>query len=75
MIPLKYKALLCRAFSQYQEIMFGDGLTPEGEYLNYDFSFIENRKWHSLGEAMAKCEIRELTNLLNHWQGSLRHCK
>lgn len=45
----------------------GNTLEPTESYLPYDFDFINNRKWHILGEQMVEDELRELTNIMNRW--------
>lgn len=41
------------------------------ELLSYDFSFLKGRQWYLLSEMMVECELRELTNNINHWACSL----
>lgn len=68
----EYDALLRSAFDKYLGARSSDAAPPTQDYLPYDFSFIANRKWHLLGEEMVECDLRELTNLINHWKGSLK---
>lgn len=64
--------LLRTAFNAYLLKLNGDKLEPVEAYLPYDFDDIDAHQWHTLGDQMVKDELRELTNNLNHWHGSLR---
>lgn len=64
--------LLRAAFDAYLLQLDGGELEPAESYLSYEFDGIESRQWQSLGEEMVKDELREITNNLNHWHGSLR---
>ena len=51
----------------------GKGLEPAARTFPYDsVPGIETARWPLLSEEMVKDELRELTNLLNHWLGNLR---
>jgi hypothetical protein len=63
--------LLRAAFDAYIARMKVDGLEPSDNYLRYDFETIDAVQWRLLGNEMVKDELRELTNCLNHWHGSL----
>ena len=67
----KYAELLRRAFDAYLTRMDSGGLEPVANYLPFDFDEIKRRRWSMLGAAMVDDELCELTNILNHWQGSL----
>jgi hypothetical protein len=45
---------------------------PTIDFLPYDFDFLKHRKWHLLAESMIECDLRELTNTVNHWHDSLK---
>lgn len=63
--------LLRKAFDDYL-IHYHEGhIEPEDKLLNYDFDFIEKRKWSMFGDEMVQCDLRELTNILNNWSDSL----
>ncbi len=47
-------------------------LEPSSTYLPYDFEFIWGRRWYIEGGEMVEGELRELTNLMNHWHSDLR---
>lgn len=64
----EYETLLRQGFEKYLAGHDSSGSTPADPYLTYDFEFLENRKWHGLGESMVGCDLRELTNLINGWK-------
>lgn len=64
--------LLRTAFDAYLSQLDGGDLEPTEDYLPYDFGGVDSLQWQSLGEQMVKDELREITNNLNHWHGSLR---
>lgn len=66
-----YHSLLTVSFEAYLSVLESEDLKPSGAYLGYEFDFIKGRNWHLLGEAMVLDELRELTNVLNHWRHSL----
>lgn len=66
-----YHSLLKSSFEAYLAILDSESLKPSGSYLGYEFDFIKGRNWHLLGETMVLDELRELTNVLNHWRHSL----
>ena len=68
----KYSALLRRAFDEYLVRWDAGEMEPEERYLPYDFEKVDHHEWPLLGAELVKDELRELTNLLNHWLGSLR---
>jgi hypothetical protein len=67
----KYAELLRSAFDSYLVQVDRGVLEPALDYLPYDFDEIELRRWSLLGAEMVSDELRELTNILNHWHGSL----
>lgn len=68
---LNHAKLLRDAFDEYLVHVHELPLEPGGKPLDYNFDFIEGRKWHALADAMVQCDLRELTNLLNGWNSSL----
>jgi hypothetical protein len=64
--------LLRTAFDAYLLQLNGGELEPAENYLSYDFDGIDSHQWHALGNEMVKDELREITNNLNHWHGSLQ---
>lgn len=67
------RATLTTAYAAYLDMREREALVPEGNYLPYDFAFLNSRKWRNpLGFEMVAHELQELTNILNHWRGSLR---
>ncbi|MFM4711687.1 hypothetical protein ACEUEC_10105 [Aeromonas veronii] len=67
----KTRILFRSAIEAYVEEL-DNNLKPTDSYLPYDFDFIHNRKWYSLGEQMVKGELRELTNIMNRWCNDLQ---
>ena len=67
----QHAKLLREAFDQYLSHLYETPLEPAGKISDYDFSFVCNRKWHSLAEEMVVCDLRQLTNLVNGWAESL----
>ena len=61
--------LLERAFAAYVDIRKDRALGPDVPYLSYDF-----KHWNvpSLGGAMVKDQLNELTNILNGWKSALK---
>lgn len=39
-----------------------------GNYLSFDFDFIKNKKWHTMGDSLVNDDLRDLTNIINRWQ-------
>ena len=70
MIPARNN-LLRTAFDAYLLQLGGKILEPSERYLPYDFDAIDCYQWNSLGKEMIKDELREITNNLNRWHGSL----
>lgn len=68
----KYSTLLRKAFDAYLFRFDVGDMGPPERYLPYSFDQIDQHRWSLLGAEMVKDELRELTNLLNHWLGSLR---
>lgn len=68
---IEHAELLREAFNKYLVYVHELPLKPSDKLLGYDFDFIKQRKWHTLGDAMVKCDLRELTNLINGWSNSL----
>ncbi len=66
-----YIELLRKSFDEYLDYISEHQFEPTEIYLGYDFSFLNDRKWHLMGEMMVEGELRELTNNLNHWRSSL----
>ena len=64
----EYENLLRNGFDRYINAIDSGGWMPDAPYLTYDFDFLKNRKWFSLGETMVGCDLRELTNLINGWK-------
>lgn len=64
--------LLHVAFDAYLVRLCQGELEPSDNYLSYDFSSVDIPNWYSLGKELVKDELTEITNKLNHWQGSLR---
>jgi len=64
--------LLRIAFDAYLLQLDEGELEPAENYLPYDFDGIDSCQWQALGDQMVKDELREITNNLNHWHGSLR---
>ncbi len=69
---INHAKLLRDAFDEYLVHVHELPLEPGGRILGYNFDFIGGRKWHVLADAMIQCDLRELTNLLNGWNSSLR---
>ena len=67
----EYEELLRSAINKYLECLTKSSLEPAVDHLDFNFSFLENRKWYALAEEMIRCEIRELTNNINQWSASL----
>lgn len=68
----QYSDLLRTAFNAYLLRLSSGGLEPSDSYLPYDLEDIDRRQWQLLGNEMVKDELNELTNILNHWHGSLQ---
>ena len=71
-MDIKYSTLLRTAFDAYLVRWDAGDMGPPERYLPYDFEQIDRHRWSLFGAEMVKDELRELTNLLNHWLGSLR---
>lgn len=67
----EYPELIRSAVETYLVRLAKPDLEPSGDYLDFNFSFLENRKWHMLAGEMIQCELRELTNNINQWSASL----
>jgi len=67
----EHRDLLESAFREYLDRLAHGELEPSHQYCDYEFGFLENRKWHLLGKEMVACELQELTNLLNRWLNGL----
>ena len=68
----QYSAFLRKAFSRYLAKLDAGGIEPKLNYLPYDFE--EGLKKYQLGmvaHTMLRDELREITNILNHWHGHL----
>ncbi|MDA8404527.1 MAG: hypothetical protein M0Z56_10085 [Desulfobacteraceae bacterium] len=68
---IEHAALLRDAFNDYLVHVHDLPLNPGGRFLGYDFDFLNSHKWHAFAEAMIRCDLRELTNLINGWNSSL----
>jgi hypothetical protein len=68
----EYVLLLRNAFEEYLELATAETFAPDEHFLDFNFDFLENRRWTMMSEIMIREEFRELTNLLNSWQSSLR---
>lgn len=68
---IEHAALLRDAFNEYLVHVHELPLNPGDRLLGYDFDFLNNRKWYALAEAMIRCNLRELTNLINCWNSAL----
>lgn len=68
---LKHAHLLRVAFNEYLVHVHEQPLDSGEQRLSYDFDFIDGRKWSVLGDTMVRCDLRELTNLINRWGKSL----
>lgn len=71
-MDIKYSTLLRTAFDAYLVRWDAGDMGPPERYLPYDFEQIDQHRWSLFGAEMVKDELQELTNLLNHWLGSLR---
>lgn len=67
----KFITLLRTSFEEYLDKISEHQFEPKGDFLSYDFSFLKDRKWYLMSELMVDCELRELTNNINHWSYSL----
>jgi hypothetical protein len=68
----QYTAFLRRAFSRHLSKLNAGGIEPKLDYLPYDFDEkIAKHKWHLFGGMMVINELREITNIINHWHGLL----
>lgn len=67
----EHKNLLRTAFDAYLVRLYSGGLDPLENYLPYDFDQVDRHQWQLLGDMMVKDELREITNILNQWEGSL----
>ncbi|MBC3806136.1 hypothetical protein H8K52_02105 [Undibacterium seohonense] len=68
----KYAAFLRTAFSRHLSKLDAGDIEPKLDYLPYDFDGkIAERKWHVFGAMMVVDELREITNIINHWHGLL----
>lgn len=65
------KDLLCTAFEIYLDKRIRGALEPIEPYLSYGFDDLNDFKWRGLGGMLVEDELRELTNLLNHWHNLL----
>lgn len=68
----EYSDLLRAAFNAYMLRQSSGGLEPLDSYLPYGLEDIDRRQWQLLGNEMVEDELNELTNILNHWHGSLQ---
>lgn len=64
--------ILRTAFDAYLARRQEGELEPSSSYLAYDFDHIGDLQWQLMGGEMVKDELRELTNILNHWHSSLQ---
>jgi hypothetical protein len=71
-VSKQYTAFLRKAFSRYLSRLNAGGIEPKLTYLPYDFE--DELKKYALGmvgDMMIKDELREITNIVNHWHGQL----
>jgi len=66
-----YLNLLRSSFDEYLGFLESP-LTPDDNYLPYDYPYITEAKWRSLSAMMLKDELREVTNRINEWHYMLR---
>lgn len=71
MLP-EHKSLLESAYREYLDRMDRGDFEPTDRLLDYDFAFLEARNWQFFSKDMVACDLRELTNIVNHWLGALR---
>lgn len=68
----QYTAFLRKAFSRYLSSLNTGGIEPNLNYLPYDFeNELDKYALGMIGDLMVRDEIREITNILNHWHGHL----
>lgn len=65
-------ALFRKALNAYLEQLSSGSIEPVERYLPYDHSALHLGKLNHIAGEIIKDELRELTNLLNRWHGSLR---
>ncbi|WP_273022832.1 hypothetical protein [Rheinheimera sp.] len=63
----EHAKILRKAFDEYLMHLYEKPITPKEMLLSYDFDFINGRKWNTLADAMVRCDLRELTNIINRW--------
>lgn len=63
--------LLRSGLDAYLASLEGGGLAPSTNYLPYEFDQVDHHQWPLMGGEMVKDELRETTNNLNRWHGSL----
>lgn len=70
---LTYVRLLQSAYERYLTLHFIEERDekPFAEFLTYDFSSITSFKWRPFSALMVEDDLRELTNLINHWHQTL----
>lgn len=68
----EYFDLLRAAFNAYLLRLSGGGLEPLESYLSYDYDQVDGYQWQLFGNELVKDELREITNILNYWHGSLQ---
>lgn len=71
MVQEKYKFMLREALDRYLTCLGSPAPDPLTTYLPYDFDEIGRRQWRAMAGMMVEDELRELTNILNDWQGSM----
>ena len=65
-------ALLKNGVTAYLGHYDGGNLEPVGSFLPYDFKDEINRyQWRMMADLLVSDELREVTNILNGWQGAL----
>lgn len=68
----KKASLLRGAYERYLEITSVQSRDFTENYLPYDLEELDSVQWRHYGATMAKDELRELINCLNHWHSSLQ---
>lgn len=67
-----HRALLRNGVEAYLDHYDDKDLEPVGSYLPYDFADeVDRYQWQMMAGMMVSDELREVTNTLNGWQGSL----
>ncbi|MBN9368877.1 MAG: hypothetical protein J0H59_17860 [Comamonadaceae bacterium] len=73
MTPDEYDEFLKKAFEAYLRVRAQEACQPSRAYLPYNVVDLSAPRWSAMGDMLIKDELRELTNILNAWLGTLRH--